>query len=215
MPALGRRGKLLVLHYSVKENFSILCDVLQLSSADKITAKLVKNYFSDKLKFSKLSSADKIAANLVKNYISVKLKFSKYPLKHQRSLAITAGCLVGLICLGTNHSCALACLPLAVISNSAQRRKILLKAIVSEDLNASTQPPIKWVVNVRWPWAQWLWCGSATTWDSKAGEVVCPLLSLRGLLSHVCFFRILAAFPHPNPILLQILRLNCVLNSEN
>ena len=80
MPALRRRGKLLVLHNSVKENFSILCDVLQLSSADKIAAKLVKSYISDKL------------------------KFSKYPSKHRRSLAITAGCLVVLICLGTNQN---------------------------------------------------------------------------------------------------------------
>ena len=34
-------------------------------------------------------------------------------MKHRRSLAITAGCLVGLICLGTNHRHALACLPLS------------------------------------------------------------------------------------------------------
>ena len=104
MPALRRKGKLSVLHNSVKENFSILCDVSQLSSAEEITAKLVKKYFSDKL------------------------KLSKYPSKHRKSFAMTAGCLVGVMGLGTNQnyiggSChpfaeferpAEACLPLSV-----------------------------------------------------------------------------------------------------
>ena len=49
MPALRRRGKLSVLHNSVKENFSFLYDVLQLSSAEEIAAKLVKSYISEKL----------------------------------------------------------------------------------------------------------------------------------------------------------------------
>ena len=105
MPSLNRRGKLSLLHNLAKENFSILCDVLLLSSTEEIAAKLVKSYFSDKL------------------------KLSKYPLKHQRSFAMTARCLVGEMGLGTNQnyiggSChpfaefarpVKACLPLAVI----------------------------------------------------------------------------------------------------
>ena len=93
-----------VLHNSAKENFSILCNVLQLPSAEEIAAKLVKSYISEKL------------------------KLSKYPSKHQRSFAMTAGCLVGMMGLGTNQNYirgssypfaafarpAEACLPLSV-----------------------------------------------------------------------------------------------------
>ena len=37
MPSIRRRGKLSVLHNLAKENFSILCEVLQHSSAEEIT----------------------------------------------------------------------------------------------------------------------------------------------------------------------------------
>ena len=46
-PSLSRRGKLSVLHNSAKVNFCILCEVLQLSSAEEIAAKLVKSYISE------------------------------------------------------------------------------------------------------------------------------------------------------------------------
>ena len=58
MHALRRRGKLSVLHNSVKENFSILCEVLQRSSAEEISAKLVKSDISEELKLSKYPSKD-------------------------------------------------------------------------------------------------------------------------------------------------------------
>ena len=40
-------GMLSVLHNSAKVNFSILCEVLRLSSAEEIAAKLVKSYISE------------------------------------------------------------------------------------------------------------------------------------------------------------------------
>ena len=53
-PSLRRRGKLSVLNNSVKVNFSILCEVLQLFSAEEILCKLVKSYISEGFfKFSK------------------------------------------------------------------------------------------------------------------------------------------------------------------
>ena len=57
-PSLRRRGKLSVLHNLAKENFSILCEVLQYSSDEEIAAKLVKSYISEELKLSKYPSKD-------------------------------------------------------------------------------------------------------------------------------------------------------------
>ena len=88
MPALRRRGKLSVLHNSVKENFSILCEVLQLSSAEEIDAKLVKSYIlEDFLKLSKYISKD-----------------GKPTPKRRGKFAMTAGFLVGMMGLGTNQN---------------------------------------------------------------------------------------------------------------
>ena len=87
MPAIRRRGKLLVLHNSVKENFSILCEVLQRSSAEEISAKLVKSYISEELKLSKYPSKD-----------------GKPTPKRRGKFAVTVGCLVGIMGLGTNQN---------------------------------------------------------------------------------------------------------------
>ena len=87
MPSLRRRDKLSVLYNSAKVNFSILCEVLQLSSAEEIAAKLVKSYISEEF-----------------------LKFSKYPSKdgqptpkRRGKFAMTVGCLVWMMGLGTNR----------------------------------------------------------------------------------------------------------------
>ena len=87
-PALRRRGKLSVLHNSVKETFSILCEVLKLSSAKEIAAKLVKSYISEEfLKLSKYPSKD-----------------GKSTPKRRSKFAMTAGFLVGMMGLGTNQN---------------------------------------------------------------------------------------------------------------
>ena len=88
MPALRRRGKLSVLHNLVKENFSILCEVLQLSSVEEIAAKLVKSYISEEfLKLSKYPSKD-----------------GKPTPKRRGKFAMNAGFLVGMMGLGTNQN---------------------------------------------------------------------------------------------------------------
>ena len=112
MPALRRRGKLSVLHNSAKDNFSFLCDVLQLSSAKKIAAKLVKSYISEKLKLSKYPSNN-----------------GKPTPKRRGKFTMTVGCLALMMGLGTNQNYigggvhypfavfarpAEACLPLSV-----------------------------------------------------------------------------------------------------
>ena len=170
------------------------------------------------MNFSKLSSADKITANLVKNYISVKLKFSKYPSKHRRSLAVTVGCLVGLICPGRNSRHALAYLPLLAPhsyfkfslaeENSAKSycfRGFKCLNSASHKMGGKCEMVAGPVVVVQ--------LGSSLGLKSRGGH--CPPVESAGLLSRVCFFRILSAFPHPNPILLRFSQQNYVLNSEN
>ena len=64
-----------------------MCEVLQHSSAEEISAKLVKSYISEELKLSKYPSKD-----------------GKPTPKRRGKFAVTAGCLVGMMGLGTNQN---------------------------------------------------------------------------------------------------------------
>ena len=83
----------------------MLCDVLQLSSAEEITAKLVKSYISDDLKLSKYPSKD-----------------GKPTPKRRGMFAMTVGCLVGMMGLGTNQNYigGVVCNPFTVFARPAE-----------------------------------------------------------------------------------------------